>query len=281
MDMTGQDSELAPPCASAPILAPDAFRALTADEIAHYDRHGWVRLERFVPRAAVDYMRAYAMERMGADGARNADPGKFDYFNALPVRGLGLPVFDAVLHHFAKTAVAVRNLRKSAGARYFLDFFGVKLPTDPAATDTGKSDWHQDFAAQVSDRSGGMVFWTALMDMTPENGTMAYLNGSHREGVLGDYRTYGDGNLLDVYPELAETCPSSGQQTLAAGDVVIHSDLTVHMAGANTSGAPRWTYLAIMNPADARWTGAPSVSFDTAGLTHLGELDDARFPRLA
>jgi ectoine hydroxylase-related dioxygenase (phytanoyl-CoA dioxygenase family) len=125
-----------------------------------------------------------------------------------------------------------------------------------------------------------MVFWTALTDLTPAHGTMAYLSGSHREGVMGDYRTYGGGNLLDVYPELTDTCPSSGLQTLVAGEVV-HSDLTVHMAGPNTSGGPRWTYLAIMNPTDARWTGGPAVSFDTSGLMHLGTLDDERFLRLA
>ncbi|NBC37411.1 phytanoyl-CoA dioxygenase [Novosphingobium sp. FSY-8] len=256
------------------------FRGITPAEIAHYKQHGWARLDKFLPPGVTARMLAYAKARMGEDGTISATPGKFDYFNALPVMGLGKPVFDDVLRHFARTAVDVRNLRKTAGARYFLDFFGVKLPV--AQTEGhGKSDWHQDFAAQVSDRSGGMVFWTALVDLTPEHGTMAYLSGSHREGVMGDYRTYGNGNLLDVYPELADTCPSSGLQTLAAGDVVIHSDLTVHMAGPNTSGEPRWTYLAIMNPADARWTGGPAVSFDTAGLTHLGMLDEERFPRLA
>jgi hypothetical protein len=256
------------------------FRTITPAEIDHYNQHGWVRLEKFLPDDVTAHMLTYAKERMGEDGSISATPGKFDYFNALPVMGLGKPVFDAVLRHFARTAVDIRNLRRTAGARYFLDFFGVKLSVGQSGGG-GKSDWHQDFAAQVSDRSGGMVFWTALTDLTPAHGTMAYLSGSHREGVMGDYRTYGDGNLLDVYPELTDICPSSGLQTLAAGDVVIHSDLTVHMAGPNTSGGPRWTYLAIMNPADARWTGGPAVSFDTSGLTHLGTLDDERFPRLA
>ena len=274
MDQT----DIAEPSLPAPEVT--GLRPITPAEITHYNRHGWVKLDRFLPGPLVDYMLAYAKERMGEDGSISATPGKFDYFNSLPVLGLGKPVFDAVLRHFAQTAVDVRNLRKTAGARYFLDFFGVKLPVEQTEGH-GKSDWHQDFAAQVSDRSGGMVFWTALADLTPQHGTMAYLSGSHREGVMGDYRTYGEGNLLDVYPQLIETCPSSGLQTLAAGDVVIHSDLTVHMAGPNTSGEARWTYLAIMNPADARWTGGPAISFDTADLTHLGELDDARFPRLA
>jgi len=261
--------------------SPDpAFRAVTAEEIRHYHENGWVHLRNFVPRDRVETILAFAKARMGADGTVDKAPGAFSYFNALPVQDLENPDFAPILRHFGANAVNLRNLRRPSGYRYFLDYFGVKLPRKEGEGH-GKSDWHQDFAAQVADRSGGMIFWLALTDMTPEYGTMAFLNGSHRQGVMGDYRTYGDGNLLDVYPELIESCPSSGQLTLSAGDVTVHSDLCVHMAGPNTSGKPRWTYLAVMNPADARWTGAPAVSFDTTGLVHLGELDDTRFPRMA
>jgi hypothetical protein len=106
------------------------FRKITPAEIVHYDQHGWVRLEKILPHDVTAHMLAYAKERLGKDGSISATPGKFDYFNALPVIGLGKPVFDAVLRHFAKTAVDVRNVRRAAGVRYFLDFFGVKLPVD-------------------------------------------------------------------------------------------------------------------------------------------------------
>ena len=64
-----------------------------------------------------------------------------------------------------------------------------------------------------------MVFWMALSDLTPEKGTMAFLNGSHRFGVMGHYATYGKGNLLDSYPELVDECTSSGNLSYEAGDV--------------------------------------------------------------
>jgi ectoine hydroxylase-related dioxygenase (phytanoyl-CoA dioxygenase family) len=117
--------------------------------------------------------------------------------------------------------------------------------------------------------------------MTPDKGTMAFLNGSHRQGVMGDYRTYGDGNLLDAFPDLIHSCPSSGFLSLSAGDVTVHSDLCVHAAAPNISDEPRWTYLVQLSPADARWTGAPAVSFDTSNLKQLETLDEARFPRIA
>lgn len=262
------------------IPAGDGWRSATASEIAHYAEFGWVRLENFVPRATVDAMLAFAKSKMGEDGTVSVNPGKFSFFNSLPVQDLGHPVIGPLLRHFGRTAVALRNLSVSPGIRYFKDSFGVKLPSRQEGGH-GRSDWHQDFAAQVSDRSGGMTFWMPLIDMTPDHGTMAFLNGSHRQGVMGDYRTYGEGNLLDAFPDLVGQCPSSGYLALSAGDVTVHHDLCVHAAGQNVSPEPRWTYLAQLNPADARWTGAPAVSFDTAGLSHLGTLDEQRFPTLA
>jgi len=121
-----------------------------------------------------------------------------------------------------------------------------------------------------------MVFWTALTDMPPEKGTMAFLNGSHRFGVMGHYSTYGEGNLLDSYPELLDECDSSGNLTYSAGDVTVHSNLTVHSAGTNVTDDPRWTYIVIVNPADACWNGGPADAFQTDGLTLHKELDDER-----
>jgi hypothetical protein len=262
------------------MMSQSDFRPVSREEVDHFHAFGWVKLERFLPPAHVASLLAFAKDKMGEDGTISPNPGKFSYFNSLPVRQIESPLFSPIVRHYARSVVALRDRRSDSGVRYFNDSFGVKLPS-ASIGGHGKSDWHQDFAAQVSDRSGGMVFWTALVDMAPEKGTMAFLNGSHRHGVMGDYRTYGDGNLLDAFPDLIEDCPSSGYLTMAAGDVTVHTDLCVHSAAPNTTGDPRWTYLMQLNPADARWTGAPAISFDTATLEHLQPLDEARFPQVA
>ena len=256
------------------------FRSVTPDEIAHYREYGWVHLKGFLPARRVHALLSYAKERMGEDGTISPIRGKFSFFNSWPVQEPDHPEIGPIIRHYGRAAVALRNLLRSPGIRYFKDSFGVKLPSKNSGGH-GRSDWHQDFAAQVADRSGGMTFWTPLTDMGPEKGTMAFLNKSHQQGVMGDYRTYGDGNLLDVYPELIETCPSSGYLSLSAGDVTVHSDLCVHAAGENSTDGPRWTYLLQLSPADARWTGGPAVSFDTSSLQHLGTLDEERFPIIA
>jgi hypothetical protein len=261
--------------------AESRFRNVTAAEIAHYREFGWVKLDKFVPPGRVAALLAMAKDKMGEDGDRNAPPEAFSYFNPLTMRGLDDPTLGPIIEHVGRNARALMARRAPVGIRYFTDYFAVKLPTSKKKANrggAGSSDWHQDYAASASDRSGGMVFWTALADLPPEKGTMAFLNGSHRFGAMGHYATYGHGNLLDSYPELLDECKSSGNLAYSAGDVTVHSNMTVHSAGANRTDSPRWTYIVIVNPADACWTGGPADAFDTTGLRLHEIMDEGRFP---
>jgi hypothetical protein len=263
------------------VIADSGFRAVTPEEIAHYQRFGWVKLEKFIPIDKVNALLAMARERMGERGDRNLPPEVFSYFNPLTLRGLKDPLLGPIIEHCGKNARALMARRAPVGIRYFTDFFAVKQPSKDKRAGVGGaggSDWHQDYAASASDRSGGMVFWAAMTDLPPEKGTMAFLNGSHRHGVMGHYATYGSGNLLDSYPELLDQCSSTGNLSYAAGDVTVHSNMTVHSAGTNVTDDPRWTYIVIVNPADACWSGGPADAFQTDGLVLHKELPDDRFP---
>lgn len=266
------------PARAAPATPRSPFRQVTEAEIRHFRENGWVHLKGFIPADHVRDALAVGKQAMGIDAATNDIPDSKVYFNVHPMRQLDHPVLAPVIASFGKCAAALSE-RPEVGVRYLVDYFAVKLPTS-RADGHGKSDWHQDFAAQVADRSGAMTFWMALEDLPPDMGTMAFLSRSHREGVMGDFRSYGDANLLDAYPDVAQRCPSSGHLTMAAGDVTVHSDLCVHAAAANQSDRVRWTYITIINPGDIRWTGAPSIAYDTSGLEALSPLDGERYPRL-
>ena len=94
--------------------------------------------------------------------------------------------------------------------------------------------------------------------------------------MLGNYRTYE--NILDIYPELRTRCELSEAMTYSVGDVTVHDNMTVHGAGENLTDRPRWAYLVIVNPSDARWTGAVPEAYDSTGMKLFQELDDERFP---
>lgn len=259
------------------------FRAVTAEEIAHYRQFGWVKLEKFVPASRVAEILALAKEKMGENGDRDLPPKAFSYFNPLQLRGLEHPVLGPVIENFGRNARTLMGRKAPVGIRYFTDLFGVKLPSKTVSQHggNGSSGWHQDYAAAASDRSGGMVFWMPLTDMTPDQGTLAFVNGSHRFGVMGHYATYGKGNLLDAYPELLDECTLTEPLSYSAGDVTVHSNLCVHAAGLNLTDRPRWTYLVIVNPEDACWNGGPADAFDVTGLTLHKEMNDGRFPVIA
>lgn len=75
-----------------------------------------------------------------------------------------------------------------------------------------------------------------------------------------------------------EHCEATENLSYAAGDVTVHSNLCVHSAGLNLTDRPRWTYMVIVNPADACWNGGPADAFDTRGLRLHEVMDDGRFP---
>ena len=78
-----------------------------------------------------------------------------------------------------------------------------------------------------------MTFWFPLEAYGPDAGTMSFVNGSHRVGVLGDYTTYGDRRRARrSFPELRDL-EMSEPITYELGDITVHTHLTVHGAGAN------------------------------------------------
>jgi hypothetical protein len=258
-------------------------RAVTSEEIAFYDEQGWVKLSGLVSRETAVALLEMAKARMGEDGQGNAvSPMRQPFFNPEVSDGPASPLLRPLIEGIGANARMLMQRREGLGVRYFGDLFAPKLPSasETLHPGTGATYFHQDFINWALDRSGGMTFWIALEDLEPESGTMTFLGGSHRLGALGHYRSYGEGrDILDDYPELAERCPAAGPISYRAGDATVHSILTVHGAGENRTGSPRWAWIVMANPEDARWTGAPPEAYPTEGMAHLDRLDDeGRFP---
>jgi len=260
-------------------------RAVTAEEVEHYKENGWVQLRRFIDPEMLDRMLAKAKGIMGEDGDSNPPYGiDQPYFNAQAASGYAdpqiLPVFDGI----GKAAAALMDRKSGVGVRLFNDFFAPKLPAAKKTRNMGNgpTSFHQDFITFAVDRSGGMTFWIPLEPYGPQAGTMSFINGSHKLGVLGNYTAYDGKDIREVWPEL-DDLEMSEQITYELGDITVHSHLTVHGAGANLMDGPRWAYLVLPQPADARWNGAPPEAFDPAAhdMTPYGKFPDYAFPIIA
>lgn len=267
-------------------------RAVTPEEIAHYEEFGWVKLKAFVKPETVKIILRNAIGKMGDDADSNevidtlatGDSRNIAYFNAEFGGGLSVPPMRAYIEGAGKAGKALMHRRRNTGVRYFSDAYFPKLPSNKPAKHggNGPTSFHQDYINFSVDRSGGMTIWMALEDYGPDFGTMTFVNGSHKLGVLGNYRTYAKGeDLLDIYPDLRFEMQMSEPMTYAVGDVTVHSHMTVHGAGSNLMNRPRWAYALVIQPADACWTGAPAEAFDHTGMIINQTLPDDRFPIIA
>jgi hypothetical protein len=255
-------------------------RAVTDEEVAHYREHGWAKLEGFIHPELIELLLRIAKGKMGEDGDSNQAYGLDQpYFNAEFGGGLTHPTVREMIDGIGRGAKRLMNRKAGTEARYFSDFFAPKLPSAKVTKNAGNGPtaFHQDFITFAVDRSGGMTFWLPLEDYGPEAGTMSFISGSHRIGVMGSYHTYGGGDVRDIYPELNEL-PMSEPMTYKVGDITVHSHLTIHGAGRNLTDKPRWSYIVLAQPADACWNGAPPEAFDTTGMVPNQPLDDERFP---
>lgn len=260
-------------------------RTVTPEEVVHYNEHGWVQLKRFIDPAMIATLLAKAKGMMGEDGDSNPSYGiDQPYFNAYAASGYGDPAVKPLFTGIGQAAKKLMDRKADTSVRLFNDFFAPKLPAAKKTRNAGNgpTSFHQDFITFAVDRSGGMTFWIPLEPYGPEAGTMSFINGSHKLGVLGNYTSYDGKDIRDVWPELREL-EETPQVTYELGDVTVHTHQTVHGASANTLDRPRWAYLVLPQPADARWNGAPPEAFDPAAhnMVPYGTFPDDAFPIIA
>jgi hypothetical protein len=260
-------------------------RPVTAEEVAHYQERGWVLLKKFVAPEMLSTILGVAKGIMGEDGDSNPPYGiDQPYFNAqyggLHANPAVRPLFDGI----GQAAKAFMGRKSNPGVRLFNDFFGPKLPAAIKTRNQGNgaTSFHQDYITFAVDRTGGMTFWIPLEAYGPEAGTMSFIEKSHKLGVLGNYTAYDGKDIREVYPELNDLTMTD-QVTYELGDITVHNHLLVHGAGKNLMDRPRWAYLVLPQPADARWNGSPPEAFDPAAhnMTAYGKFPDAAFPIIA
>ncbi len=288
------DLHTEPDMSDAISTTPRLCRSVTTDEVAHLREHGWVKLKGFVDPDAVAAMLELARATMGDDGDSNplspfleqalsdGKPG-LGYFNAQRSGGLDHPLMASVI---SEVGAAAKELQRRPGpdgglldVRYYSDFFVPKLPASRESKHggNGATAFHQDFITFSVDRSGGMTFWFPLEAYGGDAGTMSFVDGSNRLGVMGDYTTYGDGDALDAFPELRDLTMTD-PMTYEVGDITVHTHLTIHGAGPNRMDRPRWAYFLVTQPADACWNGSPCPNFDHSTMQPWEPLGDERFP---
>jgi hypothetical protein len=262
---------------AGPLLG--GIRQVRTDEVEFYRQNGWVKLDGIIPPALADRMLALAQATMGRDAGNPDYSGRGARYSAW-THASGDDEWLRSVSHSSELASVASALVRGRSLRWYADTFMAKKGTDSGGAET---PWHQDLPQHAFDRGGALTMWIPLVDCPPENGTLRFLSGSHRAGPLGRFGRRADGatrggDIVDVYPAVAEDFELSPPLHLEVGDVTVHDSLTVHSAPHNDSNTTRWVYAVTWFPAETLYTGASSYHTNGLGLEVDQPFDDARFP---
>jgi hypothetical protein len=251
-------------------VAVDAIaREVTDEEVAFYQAHGWVKLDRLIsPELAAEMRTTVEAEVIDAeadtveghitDGGRVHDRADRRDWH-FPARDDGLEPFRSLAYSRVIGHDAQRFVGRDVPINYHADLLAVKMPEGHVAS--GPTGFHQDWVNFPFDRAGFLTFWIALDEIPPERGAMRFLSHSQEAGPLGKMGLLGGKEVTEYYPDLATRYELSPPLHLHAGDATVHNGLVVHGAPPNTTDQPRWAYIMSYHPADTAYTGAPHHIF--------------------
>jgi non-heme Fe2+,alpha-ketoglutarate-dependent halogenase len=148
--------------------------------------------------------------------------------------------------------------------------FAIKQPHSP-----GHFTWHQDARYWGQTPPIALTCWLAFGRVGRENGSVRFLLGSHRFGILPHRETFGTDNFLSRGQEVAEL-PANCAETAAIlqpGEISIHDALTIHGSGPNESDQARIGCLLTFIPTYVRHERVRESAMLMRGFDRFGYHD--------
>ena len=200
---------------------------LTLENVAHFNKNGFVRPIRIFDGPEADDLRAYfdrLLEQAIAEGR--------DSYSISTAHLKYGRVYDLLTH--PRIVACVQDLLGPEIVGWGSHFF-CKMPGD------GKRvSWHQDASYWPLTPSKAVTCWLAIDDADTENACMRFLAGSHHHGHLTWRKsTPEEHNTLDQSVENAEQYGIPIDNILRAGECSLHTDLLLHGSEANESSRRR------------------------------------------
>ncbi len=202
-------------------------KTLTGDQIAQFNREGYIRGIRIFGDAEIAEIRGYFDRLLAKTIAAGGDSYSISTAHAKYGR-----VYDILTDR--RIVDCVKDLLGEDVVAWGSHFF-CKMPHDGKAV-----AWHQDASYWPLSPSKAATVWLAIDDADCENACMRFIAGSHHVGHL-TYRPSDstEHNVLNQTIENAEQYGEAVDDILKAGEVSIHSDLLLHGSEANDSDRRR------------------------------------------
>jgi len=256
------------------VVPGEAFRQVTDDEVDFFADRGYVKLPRLISPELAGELLARAQAIAGPDcrdGDKDPTDRKEGWFYDRHEMHLRDDLYAEVYTDRSIGVAAARLLGRDMPIRAFLNLVVVKPAAPPEGEwAPGETPWHQDYGG-IPVVGTTINFWIALNKMTPDMGTVQFMEGSHRLGIYGHHP--------ERWPRL-DGLPTTEPMTLEPGDATSHMSLMFHRAGTNVTDTPRWGFIVLCFPADAPYTGGYKEQTDGLGLVPGQPIDHPRFPLL-
>lgn len=253
IDAIARDLRFHPSTVTAP-------RALTKEQVANFNRDGYVRPLPVFSSEEIAGIREYfdrLLEQVVAAGG-----------NSYSISSAHLRygrVYDLLTH--PRIVAYVCDILGENVVGWGSHFF-CKMPHDGKAV-----AWHQDASYWPLTPTKAVTVWLAIDDADPENACMRFIKGSHHFGHL-TYRpsTAEEHNILNQSVDNAEQYGEPVDDPLQAGQASLHSDLLLHASNANDSDRRRCgltlRYAATDVRAHLGWNGKGVVVSGTDPENH-------------
>ena len=280
----------------AELLAEDqtiAARDVSEEEREFFFEHGWVKLPKLISETDAELLRSEAERLMVGEGELRSTVTRVGNEVDKGLRSHQMAQFH-IYNEPSKSSEAFRRIYDSRSLGHVAARFMSNRWTGPrrvrrvgntlfvkgrqSSTGSSSTRWHQDRPYFPFDRESMIMLWFALAPVTPEMGSLRFIDRGHRLGALGRYSHVETEDMVEAFPGVAEHCGITPPMELGPGDATIHDGLTPHSAGPNLTDRIRWGLAMTYFPADALYTGAPHRSFDGLGLVVNETIDHPNFP---
>jgi hypothetical protein len=133
-----------------------------------------------------------------------------------------------------------------------------------------ETPWHQDGDYYPIRPLETLTLWIPLDDVTPDNGAMRFIPGSHKaHNLFSHSRQNGDDMTINLTCDEQHFDKSSAEDLiLKMGQISFHDVYMIHGSGANRTDKRRAAFVVRMMPASSYYDHALGENMGTQHATH-------------